>query len=1442
VAAITSLLVLSDLGEAPLPAAADGPAPPPFEIAVDIPQSGLFTLAVDGADGVRVRNIISRTDRDAGTVVEHWDLKDGTGQLVQPGEYRWKAVIGPPLRLRYEQTVYPNVSVHHPDRSAWFNGHTGPGGWLADHSSPFGVGTGGDYVFFTASVPESGIGFACSDLSGRKLWGIHDFAAWSGGHRVVTDGATAYTEKFGSYGDDAGADRIWAVDIATQKIREVLNIKSNERRSRGIKGMALRDGLLYLSVRARQTWLKNATGYAAVDVRKCVPFYKEARKPKRPYEIVPNPRGDFIRLFRLHGSPPGYGRDHGLTWLESTRGPGRRQHIMLAFTKPTNIGSCIYPVPQRVDYKVRLSFASPAAPYPPDPDNRSHWTPFATHGELAWDIATPPENAVTRALLVTFLKGEEDELADLLEDDTGGGDGLQADDGLGLSRSAWRGRLEGMQILRRRYRNLFGAAEVTVSSGAARADGTWHAQRTDPLSASKPALYMMSWQTPQPIRGLAIKEIDAARTVVEVWTGSGAPQLAATDGWTEAGVFVPRRRMQHPGFSGHNADALYLNGMVDFGETRETRGVRLRMVAQFTTNIREGSCAKGQLGLDPTRCRVFGVAPLAYMGGETPVDPLLSERLEIIDPAKPKMRDRIVRELPITAPGDLDFAPDGTLYGISDGQVKRIDLAGGAHTVFTAEVERPSALAVDRHGAVYVFDSAPARQIVRVFDRAGMHVRDIGTPGGYQVGGWDPMRLQQVQSMAVDREDKLWVVSRTYWPKRVACFKIDGTHLRDYLGPTAYGGGGVLDPYDKRRLVYGPLEFELDWRSGTSRLKNLLSIIPAGNASHSPYGEVHLRYQGHDYFVNRPSYATPVMPAAIVYLYKGDRLQRAAAMGHAEHFSPLRRQDIIDSLGDRLLTEVDFMWSDSDGDGEVDLAEVTFGPRQVQAMTLFNRDLGVQAGPWRYAVDRVLPSGVPVYRLEKTEVGSFRPGKRAGLYRFADGSYYQMGNGFPDTGIAADGSTAWTYPNEGAGVGPDRHCGPFTPSQVVCQIRMAGHEKVAGGELGEVFVNTGNLGNWFVWTSDGLLVSRIMRDLRDRKRFPWAMEAHPRGLDLSDVTGGQEHFVGWFCRTVNEGKYYIVAGHQHASVVEVQGLEDYRRLAGEVTVTAADVRAAMRWEKEHAKATSRRALRVINCYTMPRSPFLPKGGSAWTDIATATIADGVRAWVAYDAKKLYLRYQVSRRGDLVNGGNRWDMMFKSGACLDMMISTDASADPGRRAPVAGDQRILFSRLRGEPIAVLYNAVSAGAPEKDRWQVASPVTSIDFDEVRQLTDVELRYERQMVPPDNTAFAGFVFMAAIPLETIGLVAAPNLRLKADFGYLESDAHGTQVLGRHYWSNTATSTLADAPSEARLEPDMWGWIRFRAQGQGPPGTLSDKPDLLKNIQGDEDDVLDGIELEED
>ncbi len=91
----------------------------------------------------------------------------------------------------------------------------------------------------------------------------------------------------------------------------------------------------------------------------------------------------------------------------------------------------------------------------------------------------------------------------------------------------------------------------------------------------------------------------------------------------------------------------------------------------------------------------------------------------------------------------------------------------------------------------------------------------------------------------------------------------------------------MLDPFDKRRLLIGPLEFELDWQTGHSKLKNLTW---AGN---TPAGELPIHLEDRIYVTSW--LAGLSMPCGIVYRYVDDHLVLAAAMGAATGFEPLKR-------------------------------------------------------------------------------------------------------------------------------------------------------------------------------------------------------------------------------------------------------------------------------------------------------------------------------------------------------------------------------------------------------------------------------------------------------------------------------------------------------------------------------------------------------------------------
>src|SRR6185437_10387635 len=190
----------------------------------------------------------------------------------------------------------------------WHTSMSGPGGWLADHTSNMSGTAGGDYVFFGAPAAESGVSMICCDLTGRKLWAIPSFAGFTGAYHTAAtaDGKTVYVSApGGNMQIDPRAEVVWAVDVESHKFKEVARLFPTSARQRGIKSMIARNGKLHIAVGAEEDWFASAAGPDDVDIEKCVPIYAATRQPRYPHESPPDPRGDFLRLFRLTGQPAG---------------------------------------------------------------------------------------------------------------------------------------------------------------------------------------------------------------------------------------------------------------------------------------------------------------------------------------------------------------------------------------------------------------------------------------------------------------------------------------------------------------------------------------------------------------------------------------------------------------------------------------------------------------------------------------------------------------------------------------------------------------------------------------------------------------------------------------------------------------------------------------------------------------------------------------------------------------------------------------------------------------------------------------------------------------------------------------------------------------------------------------------------------------------------------
>ncbi|MCE9561349.1 MAG: hypothetical protein K8U57_04785, partial [Planctomycetes bacterium] len=758
-AMIREFSALTDLGNRPIPTPpSTRDTPPPVTIPYTLPGDGEAAMVIEDSKGRRVRNLFAQVPRKAGDNVEPWDLKDEYGLPVPAGEYRWKTITAPPLELHYQMTPYPNVEQHSPESSPWWNGAP-KSGWLSNHANQSSVCVVGDTVYQGSGGTEGGHAFIETDFNGAKKWGTGDPA-----EQLFSDGETLFIRQDKS---------VIRYDPATHERKSLFKLNPTSDRKGNVVGLAALNNKVYVAFSSPVPYLDNAGDTSMVDIEQCVPKLAASIKRSDNYGIPLSPQRDFMSLFRLGGHINGDNREGGIT-LNSTRGTHRQQHIVLSLKTSVAIGSLVFPRPEQdhPDVKFRISTLKPDAPYPPQPNTEAHWTEVKIEKLEAWNCIPLPAGTSTRALRLTFFK-PGDSITDALDVDPTkpGGDDLPK---TGLKRDEWYGRIEGMRILRMGLKGMTSDATIRVNSGTVKkATGEWDAERTEMLSERKPAIYAMEWEKPHKVRGLAIKEIDGAKTEIDVYVGpaTGAIDINASEGWQKVATYhQPRRNFYHPD-STTNGLARYLDGVVDFNRDWETRAVRLRIVSQWgeQPGRPEGVRAdRGGYTVDPKRCRVYGVTPVSYIGGEPPVNKIMVQRLCVHDGDTGKFE----KELPSSITGAIAFGPTGELFGIQDGAVVKGNPTTAELTKFVIDLKEPRLLALDAKGRLYVYDHSPDRRVVRVYDASGKYLHDIGKTGPQKPGIYDPTRFGDLCAISTDAAgDNIWMVYPHEDPRRVMRFK-----------------------------------------------------------------------------------------------------------------------------------------------------------------------------------------------------------------------------------------------------------------------------------------------------------------------------------------------------------------------------------------------------------------------------------------------------------------------------------------------------------------------------------------------------------------------------------------------------------------------------------------------------------------------------------------------
>ena len=806
----------------------------------------------------------------------------------------------------------------------------------------------------------------------------------------------------------------------------------------------------------------------------------------------------------------------------------------------------------------------------------------------------------------------------------------------------------------------------------------------------------------------------------------------------------------------------------------------------------------------------------------------------------------------LNAAGGLAFDATGRLLVLSGKRLIRYPVMNGAlpraegEAVITTGLEAPVAVTTDEDGKFYISDGGKSHQ-VKVFSATGKLLHAIGHPGTPAAGMYDPLHLNHPAGLTIDSKRQLWVAENDFLPKRVSVWTLDGKLIKAFCGPAKYGGGGTLDGQDQNSFYYaeeskGSMQFSLDWKTGTAALQRVIYRPAPGSLELPVRGagpETPLYYNKKRYFTNAfNSSPTGGANTAVLFTERNGIAYPAAAMGNAADWPVLKAK-----------AKLFFIWNDYNADAQVQQDEVTYHPGSASGITVMpDLSFGIanlDGKAMKFPVV-LTAGGQPSYSFEKGVIiasGVMAPGSSGGNQVLTDNEgwavHTQAVGPFERYSISGtkNGAAIWSYPNLWPGLHASHEAPiPSLAGELVGPTRLLGNLIQTKG-AGAIFALNSNHGMVYLFTTDGLFVTTLFEPMRIGKQ--WTMPVAERGMSLQGLTLGEENFWPSITQTTDRNIY--LADGARNSLIKVNGLDQIRRLpVTTVSVSEEDLRKSSVYvveaESGRQKTTEIQSLKVA----LASGPITVDGKlDEWGTVDWAAIDKrGVKAYfnsktkpydvtaaMAVSTNRLYAAYRTGDPTLLKNSGEMEWAPFKTGGALDLMIGTNPAAVPTRKAPVAGDIRLLITIVKGKPKALIYRAVltrtnpnrkgdSNSHPEGDtnpeskadtnltaqagsgfgnKVPFSSPWRTITFEQVEDIsTKIEF-----------AADGNGDFEISVALAALGLQPAAGMALKGDIGILRGN--GLQTLSRVYWNNKATAIISDVPSEAELTPNLWGTFLF-------------------------------------
>lgn len=775
-------------------------------------------------------------------------------------------------------------------------------------------------------------------------------------------------------------------------------------------------------------------------------------------------------------------------------------------------------------------------------------------------------------------------------------------------------------------------------------------------------------------------------------------------------------------------------------------------------------------------------------------------------------------------------------YGAKGDKVYRIDgAAGKAEPLKLSGVGKVTALTTDLNGNVLVMDSGKDQQ-VKAFDAKGKLAYTCGKKGGRPIRGtFEPQAMREVHSIAVDAKGEVWAVEHWDYPRRVSVWSArNGKLVRDYVGNTGYAGTGAwLHNSDPTIGYVGPVEMKLNKADRTWSVSQIYWVPdPEVEGEHFKISAGdHITYERFTATVGGKAREYMFVPgyrdhAGYAILMKTDKgawqpVSAITVLGMISGKMNAHNGDVSVQPDGKFAGYDAFdgvFWNDANGDGRVQFEECEIvryegnkkSPRNSRDISIplgsgWGQRIGTDFvfyvnGGYRYRPVRFTKGGAPVYSKASIEKwmgegddrGDWTPVQSENRVLCLSFKGY-AGPTKIASYDAATGATQWTYPNEFPGVHGSHRATMPSAGRVIGPLKIMGVVDM-GKDIGQVFGMRGNLGQDFYMTTDGLYVGTMFQDGRLPGESLPDKEADLIGRPMESYSNGSEPFNGWLGRQA-DGKIRLTTGfsRQACMILTVKGFETIRRFdAGTVTVSADDLAAA---EKDNLARAEKDAPPKV--YTVK----IRRDGNLWDSLPEMTVdrvgyPHKATVRMVCSADNLHITYRVTDSSPWMNEGKDFTRLFKTGDCVDFQIKTTEGAAKGNN-DLTGCVRVVMSQLNGKPAAVLMRAVDPTADKSLAFEYVSPVAPRRYDRVELAGDIKVSA--------NKGGDSYDVNATIPLKRLGITPVPGLRLKADVGFIASDASGTVNAARIYWANKDTNLVSDMPQESWMYPATWGEIVF-------------------------------------